>query len=167
MAILSLVKACLAFDFIGSTYEESSDDVGSIQVPATWRSVFEEPGYLDVLWGCWKTFSGQACVAAMECLSQAASIRRSLFTTDADRQKYIYIIMRETIWTLTTAAGQSKLQDVGNFHEFCRMLSRFKSTYQLAEVCDYKDSDEWLAAVSEFTSRGFHAWKVRARLYAP
>jgi len=41
------------------------------------------------------------------------------------------------------------------------MLSRFKSTYQLAEVCDYKESDRWLAAVSEFTARGFQAWKVR------
>ncbi|GJJ68840.1 exportin-7 [Entomortierella parvispora] len=159
IAILSLIKTCLSFDFIGTSYEETSDDVGSIQVPALWRSVFEEPGYLDLLWGCWKSFSSPASVVAMECLSQAASIRRSLFSTDADRHTYIYHIMRETIWTLTTAAGQNKLQDLGNFHEFCRMLSRFKSTYQLAEVCDYKESDQWLAAVSEFTARGFHAWK--------
>ncbi|KAG0358839.1 Exportin 7 [Gamsiella multidivaricata] len=157
--ILLLLKACLAFDFIGASHEEASDDVGSIQVPTAWRVVFEQSGYLDVLWECWKIFSSPVSVRVMECLSQAASIRRSVFSTDSARHTYIHQMMQETILTLTTAAGQSKLQDVSNFHEFCRMLSRFKSTYQLAEVCEYKDSEQWLSAIGEFTAQGFHSWK--------
>jgi len=154
------MKACLAFDFIGTSHEEASDDVGSIQVPTSWRVVFEQPGYLDVLWESWKTFSSPASILVMECLSQAASIRRSVFSTNDARHVYIYHIMREMTLTITTAAGQNKLQDVGNFHEFCRMISRFKNTFQLAEVCDYQDSKRWLSAIGEFTAQGFHSWKV-------
>ncbi|KAF9910472.1 Exportin 7 [Lobosporangium transversale] len=159
-AILILIKACLGFDFIGTSYEESLDDVGSIQVPAAWRSVFEESGYLDILWECWKAFSAPVSALVMECLSQAASIRRSIFTDDNTRHSYVCHIMRETLWTMNTAAGQNKLQDVGNFHEFSRMLSRFKSTFRLAETCDYSEAEQWLTAIGEFTAQGFHSWKV-------
>lgn len=154
------MKACLAFDFIGSSYEESSEDQGSLQVPTTWRPVFEESGYLDILWESWKTFVSPASVLVMECLSQAASIRRSVFSGDDSRHAYIYRFMQDIMLTLTTPAGQNKLQDLGNFHEFCRMLSRFKMTYQLSEVCSYKDIQQWLSAVGEFTAQGFLSWKV-------
>ncbi|KAG0222004.1 Exportin 7 [Mortierella sp. GBA43] len=146
-SILVLLRTCLSFDFIGTVPDESSDDVGSIQVPTAWRSVFEEPGYLDVLWECWKKFSGTSSVLVMESLSQAASIRRSLFSSDDTRLKYIHHIMRETILTLESAAGQDKLQDVGNFHEFCRMLSKFRTTFQLQETCDFKDFQKWVSLV--------------------
>ncbi|KAK3828778.1 MAG: hypothetical protein J3Q66DRAFT_19599 [Benniella sp.] len=158
-SILVLMRTCLSFDFIGTLPDESSDDVGSIQVPATWRSVFEEPGYLDVLWECWKKFNGPSSVLVMETLSQAAAIRRSLFSNDEARLGYIHHIMRETVLTLKSAAGQNKLQDIGNFHEFCRMLSKFRSTFQLPEVCDFKDFQQWISLVGDFTSRGFHSWK--------
>ncbi|KAG0364963.1 Exportin 7 [Gamsiella multidivaricata] len=158
-SILVLMRTCLMFDFIGTSPDESSDDVGSIQAPTTWRSIFEESGYLDVLWECWKKFSGQNSVLVMESLSQAASIRRSLFSNDDARNTYIHHIMRETVFTLKTGAGQNKLQDIGNFNEFCRMLSKFRSTFQLSEICEYKDFEQWITLVGEFTSRGFHSWK--------
>ncbi|KAG0271184.1 Exportin 7, partial [Linnemannia exigua] len=158
-SLLMLMKACLAFDFIGSSYEDSSEDLGSLQIPTTWRPVFEESGYLDILWESWKVFSAPTSILVMECLSQAASIRRSLFSGDDSRHAYIYRFMQEIMLTLTSAAGQNKLQDLGNYHEFCRMLSRFKMTYQLSEVCSYKDVQQWLSAVGEFTAQGFLSWK--------
>ncbi|KAF9986603.1 Exportin 7 [Mortierella antarctica] len=158
-SILTLMRTCLNFDFIGTLPDESSDDVGSLQAPTTWRVVFEEPGYLDVLWACWKKFSSPASVLVMECLSQAASIRRSLFSSDESRNTYIHHIMQETLLTLKTREGQSKLQDVGNFHEFCRMLSKFRSTFQLAEVCEFKEFEQWISMIGDFTASGFHSWK--------
>ncbi|KAF9438959.1 Exportin 7, partial [Entomortierella beljakovae] len=158
-SILILMRTCLSFDFIGTLPDESSDDVGSIQIPTTWRSVFEEPGYLDVLWECWKKFSSPNSVLVMESLSQAASIRRSLFSSDDTRHTYIHLIMREIILTFKSSAGQSKLQDIGNFHEFCRMLSKFRGTFQLAEICEFSDFEGWISLVGEFTTRGFHSWK--------
>jgi len=82
------------------------------------------------------------------------------FSMEEARNTYIYHIMRETVLTLQTTAGQNKLQDVGNFHEFCRMLSRCKNTFQLTEICTYSDSEQWLSAIGEFTVQGFHSWKV-------
>ncbi|KAH7051460.1 hypothetical protein BKA57DRAFT_534225 [Linnemannia elongata] len=158
-SILQLMKMCLGFDFIGTLPDESSDDVGSIQAMTTWRIVLEEPEYLDVLWECWKKFSGATSVLAMESLSQAASIRRSLFSSDETRNTYIHHIMRETSLTIKSQAGQAKLQDVGNFHEFCRMLSKFRSTFQLSEICEYKEFEQWISLIGEFSSRGLHSWK--------
>lgn len=158
-----LMRTCLSFDFIGTMPDESSDDVGSIQAPTTWREVFEKPGYLDVLWECWKTFSNPVSVLVLESLSQAASIRRSLFSSDEARNTYIHSMMRETVLAFKTGVGQNKLQDVGNFHEFCRMLSRFRNTFQLSEICEYKEFEQWISLVGEFTSRGFHSWKVRKK----
>lgn len=154
------MKACLSFDFIGTSYEESSDDLGCIQAPTTWRAVFEESDYLTVLWECWKSCSSPVSVVGMECLSQAASIRRSIFSSGDARNTYISHFMREIALTLSTAAGQAKLQDVGNFHEFCRMLSRFKSTFQIAEIGSDKESKQWFTAIGEFSEQGFHSWKV-------
>ncbi|KAG0375493.1 Ran-binding protein 17 [Mortierella sp. AD032] len=158
-SVLQLMKACLGFDFIGTLPDESSDDVGSIQAMTTWRIVFEEPEYLEVLWECWKKFSGATSILAMESLSQAASIRRSLFSSDETRNIYIHHIMRETVLTIKSQAGQAKLQEVGNFHEFCRMLSKFRSTFQLSEICEYKEFEQWISLVGEFSSRGIHSWK--------
>ena len=154
------MKMCLGFDFIGTLPDESSDDVGSIQAMTTWRIVLEGPEYLDVLWECWKKFSGATSVLAMESLSQAASIRRSLFSSDEARNTYIHRIMQETALTIKSQAGQAKLQDVGNFHEFCRMLSKFRSTFQLSEICEYKEFEQWISLIGEFSSRGLHSWKV-------
>ncbi|KAF9579918.1 Exportin 7 [Lunasporangiospora selenospora] len=95
----------------------------------------------------------------MESLSQAASIRRSLFSSDEARHKYIHHIMREIHLTLKTGAGQTKLQVSGNFHEFCRMLSKFRSTFQMSEMCSFSEFEPWIATVGEFSSRAIHSWK--------
>ncbi|KAI9232503.1 MAG: hypothetical protein BYD32DRAFT_428231 [Podila humilis] len=158
-SILQLMKACLTFDFIGALPDESSDESGSIQAPTSWRVVFEEQVYLNVLWECFRSSSPPVSVLAMECLSQAASIRRSIFSTEDSRHVYVQRMMQEIILILTTEVGQRKLQDVGNFHEFCRMLSRFNNTFQLTEICERKEFEQWISAISEFTSRGFHSWK--------
>lgn len=157
------MKACLTFDFIGALPDESSDENGSIQAPTSWRVVFEEQVYLNVLWECFKSSNPPVSVLAMECLSQAASIRRSIFSTEDSRHVYVQRIMQEIIFTLTTDVGQRKLQDTGNFHEFCRMLSRFNTTFQLTEICERKEFEQWISAISEFTSQGFHSWKVKSR----
>jgi hypothetical protein len=34
------MRACLAYDFIGTSQEEFPEDMESIQVPASWKVVF-------------------------------------------------------------------------------------------------------------------------------
>ncbi|KAF9101706.1 Exportin 7 [Mortierella sp. AM989] len=97
-AILLLMKSCLSFDFIGTSYEESSDDIGSVQVPAGWRVVFEQPGYLDVLWECWKSFSSPVSVL------HRAFIRGSV----------LYLL---TFWNKTVSSLSSAKQETEHFIE--------------------------------------------------
>ena len=35
--ILTLLKHCLNYDFIGTSFEESADDFGTIHVPTQWK----------------------------------------------------------------------------------------------------------------------------------
>ena len=35
--LLQLVRNCLAYDFIGTSFDESTDDMGSVHIPATWK----------------------------------------------------------------------------------------------------------------------------------
>lgn len=38
MQVLKLVLNCLNFDFIGSSADESADDLCTVQIPTTWRT---------------------------------------------------------------------------------------------------------------------------------
>lgn len=38
MQVLKLVLNCLSFDFIGSSADESADDLCTVQIPTTWRT---------------------------------------------------------------------------------------------------------------------------------
>ena len=40
---LSLVLGCLSYDFIGTTLDEASEDLGTIQLPSPWRATMEDP----------------------------------------------------------------------------------------------------------------------------
>ncbi|XP_069932513.1 ran-binding protein 17 isoform X3 [Oryctolagus cuniculus] len=48
MQVLKLVLNCLNFDFIGSSADESADDLCTVQIPTTWRTIFLEPETLDL-----------------------------------------------------------------------------------------------------------------------
>ena len=35
--LLQLVKNCLAYDFIGTSFDESTDDMGTVHIPTQWK----------------------------------------------------------------------------------------------------------------------------------
>ncbi|GMP97976.1 hypothetical protein CsSME_00046028 [Camellia sinensis var. sinensis] len=45
---LSLSLKCLSFDFVGTSFDESSDDFGSVQIPSSWKPVIEDPSTLQI-----------------------------------------------------------------------------------------------------------------------
>ncbi|KAK4410870.1 Exportin-7 [Sesamum angolense] len=67
-------------------------------------------------------------VQSLECLVRLASVRRSLFTNDVTRSKFLDHLMSGTKEILRTGQG---LADHDNYHEFCRLLGRFRVNYQL------------------------------------
>ncbi|XP_049730257.1 ran-binding protein 17 isoform X2 [Elephas maximus indicus] len=56
MQVLKLVLNCLNFDFIGSSADESADDLCTVQIPTTWRTIFLEPETLDLFFNLYHSF---------------------------------------------------------------------------------------------------------------
>ncbi|CAG8480838.1 7675_t:CDS:10 [Diversispora eburnea] len=150
------LKNCLAFDFIGTTPDESSEDVGSIQVTSSWRSTVEDQSFLRTFFEAYKRFQPPHSSQVMEVLVQVASIRRSLFN-DEERSKFLHGLMQGISEILIGSIG---LSDLNNYHEFCRLLSRFRSTYQWGELADKPRYNEWIDLVAEFSIKGFDNWQL-------
>ncbi|KAH9602303.1 hypothetical protein KSS87_012981 [Heliosperma pusillum] len=51
------------------------------------------------------------------------------------------------------------LNDHDNYHEFCRLLSRFKIHYQLSEMMSMEGYNAWICLVSDFTLKSLKSWK--------
>src|SRR5688572_11477180 len=92
----------------------------------------------------------------MEVLVQISSIRRSLFNEE-ERSKFITALMKGIREILVSSIG---LDDLNNYHEFCRLLSRFRSTYQWSEIAEKTEYSEWIDLVARFSIKGFENWQV-------
>uniref|UniRef100_A0A0R0K1I1 Importin N-terminal domain-containing protein n=1 Tax=Glycine max TaxID=3847 RepID=A0A0R0K1I1_SOYBN len=95
-------------------------------------------------------------VQALECLVRLASVRRSLFTNDAARSKFLAHLMTGTKVILQTGQG---LADHDNYHEFCRLLGRFRVNYQLSELVNVEGYSDWIRLVAEFTLKSLQSWQ--------
>ena len=60
-----------------------------------------------------------------------ASVRRSLFTGEEERSKFLNELVTGTTQIMSSQQGLSLHS---NYHEFCRLLGRLKTNYQLAEL---------------------------------
>ena len=67
----------------------------------------------------------------MLCQVRLASVRRSLFISDTERSRFLNHLVKGTREILRTQQG---LALHANYHEFCRLLGRLKTNYQLAEL---------------------------------
>ncbi|GBC18414.2 uncharacterized protein OCT59_006460 [Rhizophagus irregularis] len=152
---LILLRNCLAFDFIGTTPDESGEDVGSIQVTSSWRSTIEDQTFLQTMFEAYKRFQPPHSSQVMEVLVQISSIRRSLFNEE-ERSKFLHALMQGINEIIIGSIG---LSDLDNYHEFCRLLSRFRSTYQWSEITEKSGYSDWIDLVADFTIKGFNSWQ--------
>ena len=60
-----------------------------------------------------------------------ASVRRSLFTGETERSAFLARLVTGTRDVLRSNQG---LAEHANYHEFCRLLGRLKTNYQLSEL---------------------------------
>lgn len=148
---LQLAATCLTFDFVGSTFDDSSEDIGTLHPPSAWHTVVEDPNTVKIFLDLYKSFcntdSSQSS-KALECLVQLVSMRRTLFTNDELRIMNIKRHMQGTLEILGTRAG---MEDHENYHQFCRWLSRLKGNYQLDEIIGLDIYRQWIELVSSFT----------------
>ncbi|XP_036913653.1 ran-binding protein 17 isoform X2 [Sturnira hondurensis] len=155
MQVLKLVLNCLNFDFIGSSADESADDLCTVQIPTTWRTIFLEPETLDIFFNLYHSLPPLLSQIALSCLVQFASTRRSLFS-GPERAQYLSNLIKGVKRILENPQG---LSDPGNYHEFCRFLARLKTNYQLGELVMVKEYPEVIRLIANFTITSLQHWE--------
>jgi len=153
---LALTVRCLNFDFIGTNPDESTEDVGTIQAPTSWRSVLQDPATIELLFDFYANTEPPRSSKAMEAVILLCSVRRSLFPSDKDRAAFLGRLMTGIRELLSNQTG---LQHQDNYHQFCRLLGRLKANYQLSELVKAEGYLEWLELASSFTVQSIRNWQ--------
>lgn len=167
---LALANACLGFDFIGTNPSESTENVGSLQVPTSWRDKFEKPDYLTMLFSLYEgAATGQIrlrdasgslgapssmvqnatrAAQVLEVLTHYTSARRSVFRSDSSRKQFLLLTMSGIVNILKSRVG---LNQGSCYHRFCQLLGRLKANYQLSELVRVDGYHIWLELTAQFT----------------
>ncbi|KAG8480658.1 hypothetical protein CXB51_025204 [Gossypium anomalum] len=177
---LSLAHKCLSFDFVGTSIDESSEEFGTVQIPSSWRPLLEDSSTLQIFFDYYSITKAPLSKerllgltrrmrkvlptipkilirpSALECLVRLASVRRSLFVNDAARSKFLAHLMTGTKEILQSGQG---LADHDNYHEYCRLLGRFRVNYQLSELVNVEGYSDWIRLVAEFTLKSLQSWQ--------
>jgi len=153
--LLKLALSCLQFDFIGTLPDESSDDINTIQVPTSWRPILLEFNTLQLFFDLYRVLPTSLAPTALACLVQMASVRRSLFN-NAERGKFLTQLMQGVRFILE---NPNSLSDPVCYHEFCRLLARLKSNYQLTEIVKVDGYPETIALIAKFTVTSLQLWQ--------
>jgi exportin-7 len=152
---LQLATSCLSFDFIGTNPEESAEDVGTVQVPSSWRPIVQDTGNVQLFFDLYGVTDPPRSNLAMQAIVQLAAVRRSLFSSERERQDFLQTLMTGIHTIMTSQVG---LQHDENYHEFCRLLGRLKTSYQLSELVKTTNFRGWMELACEFTTKTFSNW---------
>ncbi|EGD78507.1 hypothetical protein PTSG_09205 [Salpingoeca rosetta] len=155
--VLQLCRGCLSYDFIGSCVDETTDDLKTVQVPSTWKETLTTNNMLPLFFELYLNLEPPLSSHALNCLVQLASIRRTIFATADDRMKYLGQLVDGLCRILQTEHG---LKDGANYHEFCRLLARLKTTYQLSELVCLGRYRECLDYIARFTLLSLQSWDM-------
>jgi len=150
---LDLIKACLSFDFIGTNTDESTEEIGSVQIPVSWRPTISDPLTLKTIFHTFELLNPPKSSKVLECVSVIVATRRTLFSEE-ERLKFITSIIQQLIKILHLPQA---FNDQSNYHEFCRILSRFKTVYQLSDICKVDQYEEFVNIVTDFTVKSLQS----------
>jgi exportin-7 len=153
---LSLACECLSFDFIGTNPEESTEDVGTVQVPSSWRPLVQDTALMQLFFDYYAVSTPPRSRLALECLVQLSSVRRSLFSSEKERTVFLQALMTGIQTIMHSKKG---LDHIENYHEFCRLLGRLKASYQLSELVKTTGFNEWLELAGDFTIKSLENWQ--------
>ncbi|KAL2478121.1 ARM repeat superfamily protein [Forsythia ovata] len=133
---LSLSLKCLSFDFVGTSIDESSEEFGTVQIPSAWKPLLEDLSTLQIFFDYYALTKPPISKESLECL--------------------VAIGFSGTKEILRTGQG---LADHDNYHEFCRLLGRFRVNYQLSELVNMEGYSDWIRLVAEFTCKSLLSWQ--------
>ncbi len=155
---MELCLNALKFDFVGIFPDESTEDIGTIQIPAPWKPLFEESDTVQLFWRLYLQLPGKyGKYKVLQILVMLSSVRRSLFTGEDERKVYLNKFIDGMIAVLESNNG---LTDQQNYHEFCRLLARIKSNFQLNEFVSCAGYNKWIDLCANFSKESFRMWRV-------
>eukprot|EP00892_Ulva_mutabilis_P000720 jgi/Ulvmu1/10649/UM066_0030.1 len=154
---LELSVACLSFDFVGTSVEDWAEDVATLQIPGAWRGHLEDLSTMHLFSDYYFASSPPLSPIALECLVRCASVRRSLFSSEETRVAFLAALMNVTLRVLQSRQG---LEHQENYHEFCRLLGRLRSNFQLSEIVSVEHYEPWITAVASFTVSSLQGWQL-------
>lgn len=145
--LLKLTINCLSFDFIGAASDDSSDDATCLQVPTNWRPAFLDSNTLKLYFDLFHLLPSNVSSLSLSCLVHLASVRRSLFN-NIERINFMNNLISGIKCILENPQG---LSDPSSYHEFCRLLARLKTNYQLSELVKSNDYAKTIGLIANFT----------------
>ncbi|KAI7693184.1 Exportin-7 [Sarcoptes scabiei] len=154
--IFKLIINCLSFDFIGSSSDDSSDDLTCVQIPTEWRPSLLDMNFIKIYFDLFHLLPSSISYLSLSCLVQLASIRRSLFN-NTERVNFLNHLISGIRSILE---NPHKLTDPSAYHEFCRLLARLKINYQLTELVKADDYAKTLELIANFTITSLRMWSV-------
>ncbi|EGC39230.1 hypothetical protein DICPUDRAFT_52776 [Dictyostelium purpureum] len=142
---LDLSYSCLSFDFIKTTSIDSSEEILTVQIPSQWKATFDENNPLELFFKVYKSLHS---TKSLECILQVVSIRRSFFTTEEERVKFLTNLIQYTLDVLKNRIG---FTDSNNHLAFSRVMERLKTNYHLNNLVSVNGYHDWIANLSNFT----------------
>ncbi|CAD7936196.1 unnamed protein product [Amoebophrya sp. A120] len=157
--LLRLIANCLSFDFMGTMPDEANEDQQTVMVPHSWN-VLREDGvcslFFEVYGSCCNYQRFDCAAKALECLVLMASLRRSFFSKEEDRNKLLGHLINGTSGILASKMG---LQDESCYHALCRLLGKINAAHQLSELAAIEVFQVWLTHVYNFTTESLIDWE--------
>ncbi|CAI5453025.1 unnamed protein product [Caenorhabditis angaria] len=157
-SMLNLCLQCLLFDYIGSLADETSEDNCNVQIPTAWRSSFTDGKIIQLMFKLLQKLPQESSEKIMTIIAQLASIRRTLFN-GTERQAYVQKLVEGVV---SVIMNPDKLSDQGAFHEFCRLIARLKTNYQLCELIAVPCYSHMLRLLAEFTVQSLRMMEFSA-----
>lgn len=114
----------------------------------------EDPATTALFFDLYAAAAPPCAKLSIEVLVMLGSLRRSLFSSDEERQAFLVRMVRGTLHILQAQCG---LADHDNYHELCRLLARLK--VGLSHTCLAKTR---VGRAVRFSSCGFGAVGRRA-----
>eukprot|EP00392_Amoebophrya_sp_AT5.2_P011946 g12036.t1 len=157
--LLKLIQNCLSFDFMGTMPDDTNEDQQTVMVPHNW-AILREDGICNLFFEVYSSccsFQRMDCSAkALECLVLLASLRRSFFQKEEDRNKLLGHLVQGTSGILASKMG---LNDQSCYHAMCRLLGKVNAAHQLSELAAIEVFQMWMQHVYQFTHEGLIDWE--------
>uniref|UniRef100_A0A6A7FXJ8 Exportin-7-A-like n=2 Tax=Hirondellea gigas TaxID=1518452 RepID=A0A6A7FXJ8_9CRUS len=155
LQLLQLALNCLTFDFIGTAIDDSGDDFCTVQIPTSWRLAFLDLSTVQLFFDMYAKLPSSLASMCISVLVQIASLRRTFFTND-ERLKFLSRLVNGVKSILM---NPQSLSEPSNYHEFCRLLLRLKSNYQLGELVTVTHYAAALELIAKFTVDSLSTWQ--------